>query len=224
MKKNLDKILTLIIGMSLLGSCSLSNAKERKFWIWFTNNSENLFHFEKNQDQIFDDLSSELKKVHPDLVFEFGPVIDNKRDFVISADGIRAAFPAVELLYENKPKLNDWNIIKFRPRRKSIFTIELNGKKITPEDLKFALLNEDDSTKSGIILFIKGFNKIEEENYTHIAYLFLDQIIGEFDVETHVGSILVQGFESSQFSKSKPIYDLAKDFDLKIYKTNANLK
>ena len=211
-------IILLIIGVYSMGIFSITKTKEQKFWIWFANNSEKLFHFEKDQKLIFGELARELKKVHPDLVFEFGPITNNKRDFVLSADGIKSAFSAVDKLHSNHPKLNDWNIIKFRPRRKSINTMEFKGKKITPDDLKFAIFEEDEPNKIGLIIFIKGFNDDEEEIYTHIAYLFLDQIIGEYDVETHIASIIIQGFDSKYFSNSKSITDLAESFDLKIYK------
>ena len=59
----------------------------------FTANEPDLFEFEKNQQDVFDGLWETLHRVHPSLTFEVGPVEDGRRDFVISADGIRAAFP-----------------------------------------------------------------------------------------------------------------------------------
>ncbi|MCG6142685.1 MULTISPECIES: hypothetical protein [Leptospira] len=214
-------IILLIIGACSVGIFSITKTKEEKFWIWFSNNSEKLFQFQKDQKLIFDELARELKKIHPDLVFEFGPIINNKRDFVLSADGIKSAFPAVEKLYKNHPNLKEWNFIKFRPRRKSINTIEFSGKKITQDDLKFAIFEEDEPNKIGLIIFINGFNEEDEEIYTQIAYLFLDQIIGEYDVETHIASIIIQGFDSKYFNNSKSITNLADSFDLKINKKNS---
>lgn len=64
-----------------------------------------LFHFETDQEKTFDKLSAELKKANPDLTFEFGPVENGKREFVISAAGIKTAFPYVESLFNSAPKL-----------------------------------------------------------------------------------------------------------------------
>lgn len=94
---------------------------EEKFWTWFLQNDENLFNFERNQEKVFDMLAYELSQVHPDLTFEFGPVLENtKREFVISAGGIKKAFPAVENLYNSSPKIEKWIITKFRPRREPL--------------------------------------------------------------------------------------------------------
>src|SRR5688500_13624428 len=90
---------------------------ETTFWKWFAKRSDAYFSFEENQEILFDELNQALAKVHPDLCFEFGPVENGKRDFVISAGGIREAFPAVTSLYRAAPELKQWKLIAFRPRR-----------------------------------------------------------------------------------------------------------
>jgi len=42
-------------------------------------------------------LASEMHKVHPDLTFEFGPVEEERREFVITAGGIKGAFHQLRL-------------------------------------------------------------------------------------------------------------------------------
>jgi hypothetical protein len=76
---------------------------EQAFWNWFQKNEDSLFDFEKNQAEIFDRLSTELHKIDPNLTFEFGPKENDRREFTISADGIRKAFPAVEKLFASAP-------------------------------------------------------------------------------------------------------------------------
>ena len=90
---------------------------EQAFWSWFEKNEKRLFTFETDRDRVFNELAGKLKQVHESVTFEFGPVEDGKREFVISADGIKDAFPAVEKLYALAPKLPRWKFIKFRPRR-----------------------------------------------------------------------------------------------------------
>jgi hypothetical protein len=63
-------------------------SSEKKFWKWFVEHSEELFNFEADQERIFDELSTQLKNIHESLTFEFSSVQNNKREFVISADGI----------------------------------------------------------------------------------------------------------------------------------------
>ena len=201
--------------MGLFSSLCSKN-KEQIFWNWFINNSEKIYNFEKNQEKIFDEIANELDKLNLDLTFEIGPVENNKRDFVISAGGIKSAFPAVEKLYDTRPNLNNWNIIKFRPRRMLDNSITYQNLTIKPEDIRYLFIKDDNPKKIGILLFIKGYKPSESSPYIQIGYLFLDQIIGEYDVETHVGTIDFMDFDSNHFQQSKPITQMANEFDRNI--------
>jgi hypothetical protein len=159
------------------------------FWAWFQANDAALFDFEKDQEKTFDRLAAELHKVNPDLTFEFGPKEHGTREFVLSADGIRAAFPNVEALYAAAPKMNHWNIIKFRPRREPM-DIEYNGTSVKAATTR-ALVRRA-GTKIGVILYFEGYKPADRELYTAIAFLILDGALGEYDVETKIGSIDVR--------------------------------
>ena len=172
-----------------------------------------LFDFEKDQERIFHQLSAALKKVHPDLTFEFGPKQDGKREFVITADGLKAAFPAVESLYAAAPTLGRWSFIKFRQRRHPLYDIEYGNKIIKVADVHFKLSKDENPNKVGILIFMPGYNEAEKTVYEHIAYLMLDEALGEYDVETRVGFIEVQGHDSKYFPGSPPLDELGSRFD-----------
>src|SRR5689334_6398671 len=70
---------------------SSTPSPSRRFWSWFSANDDRLFDFERDQKAVFDELAAQLVRVHPDLTFELGPVRDGRRDFVVSAGGIKAA-------------------------------------------------------------------------------------------------------------------------------------
>lgn len=203
-----------ILGMMIMGlfSCS-AKTKEEKFWDWFCKNSQLIYNFETDQEKIFDKIQEQLHKVNPDLTFEISSIKNGKREFVISADGLLDAFPAVELLYSKKPKLEEWEFIKFRPRRKIENSIRIENKELYPNDIKFMFINDDDSSKVGIVLFCKGYNEDEYEIYSQIAFLYLDESLGEFDTETYIGTIILQGFDSDYYENSINIELLALEFD-----------
>ena len=214
--QKMKKILRIcIIGVSIMSlfSCFNSRNKEEVFWTWFKKNSSRLFHFENEQEEIFNELAFQLGKINQDLTFEFGPVQNGKREFIISAGGIKASFPAVEKLYSAKPEIAEWEFIKFRPRRDTIHTVQFHEKKIEPKEIRFLLFNDDERDKIGILLFLNGYNEFESDMYHQIAYLFLDQIIGEYDVETYIGAIEIQGFDSNYFNQSIQIDNLVTMFD-----------
>ena len=81
---------------------------EQEFWRWFEKNDASLFDFEKDQKAVFDRLTTAMHRVHPSLTFEFGPKQGDSREFVISADGIKDAFPKVISLHAAAPKLPRW--------------------------------------------------------------------------------------------------------------------
>lgn len=194
-------------------SCFSKTSNEKKFWKWFCKNSLRIFSFEKQAEKIFDEIQSHLHKINSDLTFEISSIKEGRRDFIISADGILSAFSAVEKLYSEKPALKEWNIIKFRPRRKIENSIKIGEKELLPADIKFMFIKDENHEKAGIVLFCKGFNKNEENVYNSIAFLYLDESLGEYDVETFIGTITVQGFDSEYFDNSVSIEKLAEEFD-----------
>jgi hypothetical protein len=183
---------------------------EQEFWKWFQKNEASLFSFETNQEVVFDRLATQMKKIHEALTFEFGPVGNGKREFVISADGIKEAFPAVERLYASAPKLDRWVFIKFRPRRTPL-DVQYSGVKVKADDVYCTV--EPDGGKAGITVFIRGYEAEQGKIYKGIAFLMLDQALGEYDVETKVGFIQVKPFSAESELEKKPIKELTKVFD-----------
>jgi hypothetical protein len=115
-KSLLSLPLSFLAAFGLYGE-GKQNTPEQTFWIWFQNNQNALFDFEKDREKTFGMLSAQLHKVNPTLTFEFGPIEQGQREFTISADGIKDAFPAVEALYAAAPQLPRWKFLKFRQRR-----------------------------------------------------------------------------------------------------------
>ena len=197
-----------IVVVSLLCTCTAGWATPQEdFWTWFTQNEPALFDFEKDQDHVFKELDGQLQKIDPNLTFEFGPKENGKREFVISAGGIFKSFPAVISLYDAAPKLDRWTIIKFRPRRPIGDTdVELGGVKVAPKDVAFILVPDGD--KAGLLIFLAGMNQAQDSTYKQIAYLFLDQALGEYDVETKVGAIEILPADTQTKSEKRPLTEL----------------
>jgi len=184
---------------------------ETDFWKWFQKEESKLYAFESDRDAVFDSLSEAMQRVNPDLTFEFGPIVKGRREFVISAGGITSAFPAVESLYRAAPSLPRWKWTKYRQRRPDLMDISLQGKTVKADDVRFVMAKDED--KVGIILFFGDYAESEKLTFAQIGYLFLDQALGEYAVETQVGFIEFAGHDSSYFDQSSPLSELAKRFD-----------
>lgn len=181
------------------------------FWKWFVDNEDELFNFERDQDVVFDALSDALHLVSEQLTFEFGPKEDGRREFVISADGNRDAFPFVLGLAAAAPRLDRWQVTKFRPRRSLDFELVFDGEKFLPRDLMFSI--EPDNGLAGLTLFMRGLNDRTHQTFFGIAFLFLDHALGEYDVETKVGYIDIQPMEAESNLPKHPFSEIATIFD-----------
>ena len=164
---------------------------EESFWQWFEQNSSRLFAFEADRDRLFDELRKALSKIKPGLTFEFGPVTDGRREFIISADGIRDRFPAVQNLVAAAPALAQWIVIPFRPPKSLDMVIEYDGLRLGADDVWFK--PEKDADRIGLTLYVRGLTEQNQKSLGGAAFLLLDNALGEFAVETRVGFIEWQG-------------------------------
>lgn len=204
-------VLAVLVPMKLFAT----DSKEEIFWKWFEKNQDALFHFENDREAVFDRLARALNKVNDDLTFEFSPIRKNgTREFVISAGGIKTAFPSVETLYVAAPKLPRWTILKYRQRRFPINDLEFAGRTVKASDVHYAMFKDVDSKKVGIMLFLDGYSEKEKGTvWGHIGYLFLDEALGEYDVETNVGEVVFLDRQSKYFEQSRPLSELPAHFD-----------
>lgn len=210
-------VFSILIALSIM-SFSFFNkeTKEQKFWNWFTKNQETYYNEIENleiQEKIFDELSKNLTKIHPDLVFEFSPKNENGiRELTISAEGIKEIFPIVQNLIDKSPKLKNWKFNAFRQRIPGDeFEINYGDLTIGYSDLYFQ--SENDNGKLGINLFIRDYNgKGQTQN---AIYILLDGLIGEYDVTTKIGWIEWYKLEENKMENLKPIIELRKEIDNK---------
>jgi hypothetical protein len=183
------------------------------FWNWFIEHEGELFDLDPNREEererISDKLATQLQKVDPDLAFELGPK-EAKREFVISAAGLRRAFPAVIALRDAAPPLNRWQVTAFRPRRVSSIVLEFRGKQVDQSKVRFSLL--DNGKTAGIYLFIPGFQE-GDANWKQIGYLLLDETLGEYDVESRLGLIKMFPPDTQTMGERYPLAELPKLFD-----------
>lgn len=196
--------------MSLFKQLSLSS-NEGKFWNWFEANDQGIFNFESDQRRIFDELQKRLKAVHDSLVFEIGRVVEDQREFIISADGDVEAFPFVDKLFEVAPKLARWNIIKFRPRIGLDIKIKMHDRLLSTDEISFLLERCDD--RIDIELFIDGYDEEFHSEFANIAFILLNCALGEYDVGTKLGDVEIGGVNFEGISHVRPFRELPEAFD-----------
>jgi hypothetical protein len=177
---------------------------------------DELFDFEADMERIFDDLAEQMMVVDEDLTFEFGPK-ETKREFIISAGGAVASFPAVVSLFKAAPKLQRWEVIAFRPRKSpEYWSIDLGERSQSLEDVEFSLLENGESI--GLKLFVRGYQE-KDFSLAEITYLLLDVVLGEFDTGS-LGMVKFYPLDELSTERRYSLKDLPELFD----SLNARLK
>jgi hypothetical protein len=189
---------------------------EERFWQWFEQNSSRLFAFETDRDHVFRELTAALHKVHEGLTFEFGPVQAGKREFIISADGIRDRFPAVQNLAATAPPMSQWTVIPFRPPKDISNVIEYDGHRVGPEDVWFR--SEADDDRIGLTLYVRGLTEENKRSLCGATFILLDSALGEYAVETRVGFMAWDGLpDDPEAAGLKPFTAIREVFDVVIH-------
>lgn len=189
---------------------------EEEFWTWFQANEPALFALDlgsqTGDQQVLLDLAAQLQRVRRELTFELGSLADGRRELVISADGVKAAFPAVEALAAKAPALERWKLTAFRPRRMEQNILSVAGVLVDPKDV-YVQLAKDEDKKVALVVFLRGYSDGDKTIYGQAAFLFLDRALGEHDVETKVGIVELKSLGAEVPQGAVPLADLAEAFD-----------
>lgn len=180
-------------------------SEEDIFWSWFSQNANAYYFFEKNQNKLFNQLKSELGKIHPGIVFEFSPIFnDGTREFVISADGIKSVFPIVSNLVAKAPELKKWRIVAFRQPHKNITQIKYQNLVLKLDDVFFRY--EKDNGKIKLELNIRGYCVSPE--WTAATFILLDNVLGEYHTEMSLSGIDKKKLDENEANSLLPIASL----------------
>ncbi len=175
--------------------------KIKGFWSWFAKHQNEYYHFENNQDALFNELSRQLRAINNDLVFEFSPVRDNgKRELSISADGIKSVFQSVIDIVDMAPELSNWIFNAFRQAVPGDELLLRFGPDFTLGYSDIFFYYNMAGSKIDIQLYIKGYDG--SNRFKNAMYVLLDGLIGEYNTETKLGII---DFKSQEEQAGKSV-------------------
>lgn len=154
-----------------------------EFWKWFADHAAAL-RTEPDLTQTMLRIGAELEKVNDGLIAEIAKGADTLT-LVLSADGHEELFPIVQQVYARRPHVEGWAIVAFRPRGDLSSRIELGDRSIDPSQVKFVATRA--GAKLDIDVYIPGYTT--NEDMGSLAFVFLDHVVGEYDMETKIGGI-----------------------------------
>lgn len=204
--------LVLCLSLPALAAPATPATPEDAFWAWFISHQEQVAKIKTAGEPIADQLAAELHKLGPQLTFEVG-VASKPKEIIISADGIVEAFPTVKKIVAAAPKIPGWKVVAFRPRKPMTEVQVGKHGKLSTAMMTFRLLRPIVSgAKVDIAIYVKD-RPIDDETKLG-AYLLLDSLLGEYDVETRLGQIdLLPGKDAPK--GTKPMLELPGLVDLR---------
>jgi hypothetical protein len=190
-----------------------SAARDAAFWTWFKAHRLEVAKVKSADEPIANELAAELHKIDPRLIPELG-IGAEPRELIISADGLREAFPAVKRLVAAAPAIPGWKVVAFRPRKGADVTVDLGGgTKLGENDLFFVVLpTAKPPAPIDLLLYVPGIGGPDDKAVKQVAFLLLDATLGEYDVETKVGGIAIKPVGEKPPS-AKPLKDLPRVVD-----------
>ncbi len=182
-----------------------------EFWNWVRAHTAELKSTRTGQEPVLNELSAELNKAAPGVVFELG-VNSTPFEFILSADGVMEHFGAVMRLTAAAGEVPGMKVVAFRQRKKiDGLELRVDEQKIAANNVMFVSSKDKDPAKLALDLYIEGYDEKNAELVERGAFLLLDTAIGEYDMETKVGGIRFHGFPAPAGAKALP--QLAAEID-----------
>jgi hypothetical protein len=189
-------------------------SKEKRFWAWFQENEDSIYHFETDREAIFDRLHAEMLKVYPQAAFEIGSILrDGRREFILSASANVDGFPAVESLYATAPPFSRWIIVRFIPRRSHdpLTHTEAGGEILRTSQLRYSL--QPVGNQVDISIFIDNTTGYDGEDLEYLVWHALKAFLGEEDLGIRVRNYSILDETSDGYEESREVDQLAAEFD-----------
>ena len=136
---------------------------------------------------------------------------------IITPDGKPSGIPDTEKLYNSKPEIDNWIVEKFRqPKDKLKF--KYDGLEYPSSDITILPELDKEKGKVNIQVYIKNMD-LDKAKYQTMAWLYLDNILGEFNSITKLGYVDFLNLEDGQTVKNGiSILELRNLIDKEIYK------
>ena len=187
------------------------------------------FRFSMVQDKIRDALHREnspeafsifaelLAKYDKSLACQIGvSSLDGMTEIQISADGHLGLFQKVIDLTKDAPEFPGFRVQAFKQRLDILPGVQLpDGIVVTSDQLRYACVFRQE--KTDIEIWFDLPPDIPKKVLSHLAFIFLDCTLGEYDVAVFIGSVDVHHGRSE---KAKPWSTLRDNFDQWLEKTH----
>lgn len=207
-------VLVTVLGL-VIGPAQATQRSD--FWDWFRDNTDFLIQYDSKAGAVTRAIGRRLQTVDRGLTFALGQAPDGVYEFIVSANGNRDVFQEVLKLVDAAPEIDGWRIIAFRPRSPDPggLSLAFGDVSLSAEDIWYRA--EDDGAKVSLAVFVRGLTADNEAIMSRAGFVILDNVLGEYDVATKLGSIAFAALPPDPAAGGlKPLSALPADVDTRI--------
>ena len=166
--------------------------KYSDFWTWFQQNAPKFPSTEEFDARFGDELSRQLARIKPGLVYEIAVSENGSGELGISADGLRDLIPYVKELVQAAPSLDGWRFTAFRPRMDDYAGFRLNMGGLEIDAGKLWCYSRVEDGHFDLIIYHPEYSDEMRDKLVNGTYILLDTALGEYHVMTEVRYIDLQ--------------------------------
>lgn len=161
------------------------------FWQWFSGNVETIQqHLDDNRHDLIGESTMEpIRDLLPEFDLIFSRTDEDTYSFTLSPNGnIDLRFMA-EYWLSRSPAIEGWKFYSSRqPGRDKEYTIDVNGNEFPSLDARVRLDVDEEKELIDIAIWHPAFVDDDDIN-SQVAFIFLDETLGEVGTEMWIGSI-----------------------------------
>jgi len=181
------------------------------FWNWIRQNKPAPTVNRDDLHQFNISANERLRKIDDGLRLQVGVNEKSEIEIVISADGIRSLFPIVERVVGAAGSIPGCQPLAFR-QRMEVNELTYGGKDFTAKDFWIEAYQIDGVI--GLNVHVSGLNPEDPGIEGAAAFIFLDCMLGEYDVATKIGPIEFHSLADDPGGRGLiPIQELPKVID-----------
>ena len=159
----------------------MEESKEKKFWNWFSSQNVTYLSLDRVDARTREYLLNQfLAVLHHYCDSLFFQILNGETtsELIITAEGDKNYFDAVERLIKQAPKIERWEIVAFKQPIGVQFITDYQGIKIDPRKSWFLPL-ENHGEQLGLRVYIESVSFNEEIKVLTAVYECLDAMLGE---------------------------------------------
>lgn len=197
----------------------MNNAPIDSFWKLVSDNADQLRSLVNEESvlaqELLEEVQDHLADIDPHLtVFCARNEAGTGIELVFGCDGYSQSIDTVLFLVAAAPKLEDIKVFAFNPRVEQIpEAIEIGDAVLELDELFFGLRSVGEELH--LDLYLEELAMLEDAPETDAALMFLDAIVGEYDLMTRIHSVNWLDLPEDPLDHGlKPLIELRQQFDL----------